>query len=268
MSPPASKWPLLTDWFFRYTRSYLRRSFHAIRLLGEPPAFAENERTPLVVCMNHSSWWDLLVSFFLERELFGWDCYGVMDARQLQRYRIFAHMGMLGVDRTSLAGAREFLHDCEMMLKGRRRALWLTPQGAMVSNYHRPIAFQPGIGHLAARLETFFIVEISLHYEFWDERLPEAFISISTPRLLRISPSSFDPRVFVRDAEQRMQAQLDALLTCVRRRDPACFRTLLSGRSGASPTYDLFREIGARLRGEHFSPEHGDALTPPWSKPK
>ena len=261
---PAAKWPWLINGFRHYTQHYLQRSFHAIHLLGEPAVFRDDGSTPLVVCLNHSSWWDVLVPFYLERLLFGWDIYGVMDARQLDRYRIFAHMGMIGVDRTSLAGTREFLATCQTLLKGQRRALWLTPQGEMISNYRRPLTFQPGLGHVAVRLERFYLIYVTLHYEFWNERLPEAFVSISPARLVTVETDVLNPRQFVRQAEQTMQIQLDTLLAAAECRDPAEFRPLLRGTAGVSFVYDLFRSLQARCRGEQLAQEHGALATPRW----
>jgi 1-acyl-sn-glycerol-3-phosphate acyltransferase len=260
----ADKWPWLTAGFRRYTRRYLARSFHAVHLVGQFAALNDDGRTPLLVCLNHSSWWDVLVPFFVESELFGWDLYGVMDARQLARYRIFAHMGMIGVERSSLAGAREFLRFSETLLKDQRRALWLTPQGEMVSNARRPIRFQPGLGHLAARLGRFYLIHIALHYEFWNERLPEAFVRVSEAALYDVAPGALSPRSFVRDSERALERELDALLAAVEGRDSSGMRTLLAGGAGTSPTYDAFRALIARLQGRRLEREHGRIVTPSW----
>lgn len=263
---PASKWPLLNKSFMLYTRRYLQRSFHAVHLLGEPPQIADDGRTPLLVCLNHSSWWDVLMGFFVEKELFDWDYYAVMDARQLQRYKFFAHMGVIGVDRTSLAGAKEFLQYGTGLLQGQRRSLWMTPQGKMVSNHSHPITFQPGLSHLAAGLNSFYMARVAFHYEFWNERLPEAFVSVSPVEHFQRSDAKFDRKGFLHTQELALQAQVDMLLTAVQTRDAAAFTPLLRGRVGISPTYDAIRAFGARLRGQSFSPEHGDLITPQWKQ--
>jgi 1-acyl-sn-glycerol-3-phosphate acyltransferase len=264
MLMPATKTPLLETWFLRYTHHYLRRSFHAIHLLGEPPQIPTNGQIPLLVCLNHSSWWDVLVGLFMASELFGWEWYTMMDSRQLQRYRFFCRLGVIGVDRTSLAGAREFLRYAETLLKGRQRALFITPQGTMTSNYARPVRFQPGLGHLAPLLGEFYLAQVALHYEFWDERLPEAFISVSSVERRTICTSDYDRKRFVREQERALEAQMDKLLAAVRLRDPAAFRPMLVGKGGISPTYDAIRRIGAKLKGEEFTQEHGKILTPQW----
>lgn len=174
---PARKSPLIEAWFRGYVRRYLRRSFHRVLLLGEPPAMPDG---PLLVCMNHSSWWDPLLVFWLSRELLSWDAYGPMDQRQLNRYPILARIGAFGVDRESLQAAREFVRYSDELLRGRRRALWLTAQGAMVSSAARPVRFYSGVASLVQSLGVAHVTTVVLEYEFWDEKRPEAFVSFAT----------------------------------------------------------------------------------------
>jgi hypothetical protein len=268
MMIPAAKSPFLERYFLLYTRRYLRRSFHAVHLLGDAPRFDDDGHTPLLVYLNHSSWWDVLVGLLIETELFGWEWYTVMDARQLERYKFFSRLGVMGVDRASLSGAKEFLSYAETLLKGKRRALWVTPQGAMLSNYTRPITFQPGLGYLAAGLQNFHLARVTLHYEFWDERLPEAFVSVAPIEHIQIAGQPFDRKAFVHAQERALEAQLDTLLAAVQARDRAAFHPLLRGQVGISPVYDAMRALGARLRGERFTPEHGEVQTPQWKRKK
>lgn len=265
---PAGKSPFLERYFLLYTRHYLQQSFHSVRLLGDRPRWEEDRRTPLLVCVNHSSWWDVLLGLLVETELFGWEWYTVMDARQLERYKFFSRMGVIGVDRTTLHGAREFLHYSENLLKGRQRSLWLTPQGAMLSNYARPITFQPGLGYLAAGLEDFYYTRVAFHYEFWDERLPEAFVSIAPIEHIQTRNTHFDRKAFVHAQERALEAQLDTLLQAVQSRNSDAFSLLLRGQVGISPVYDMLRALGARLRGQSFTPEHSQVETPQWRKKK
>lgn len=262
---PAGKPAFFLPYVSQYVHRYLRRSFHAVHLLGEPPAFVDDGETPLLVCLNHSSWWDVLLAFYLDKECFRWEQYGVMDERQLLRYRFFTHLGMIGVDRTCLRGAREFLDYTEKLLCGQRRALWLTPQGAMLSNHERPITFQPGLAHLAQRLRRFHLARVALHYEFWDDKQPEAFVSISPVESVAIG-ADFSRRDFLHTQERRLEVELDTLLAAARRRDPSAFVPLLRGQSGISPTYDLLRSAAAHLRGRNFTSEHSALTTPKWKK--
>ncbi len=262
---PAGKPAFYAPYAARYVRRYLERSFHAIHLLGEPPNLADDGHTPLLVCLNHSSWWDVMVPCYLEDLYFHWERYGVMDEEQLKRYRLFSGLGMIGVDRATLQGAREFLDYAEGLLNNERRALWLTPQGAMLSPYVRPMRFQPGVAHLAQRLGRFHLLRIALNYEFWDEKRPEAFVSFSPIELIEAG-KEFNRKEFLHRQESALSSQLDTLLTAVQSRDHSQFQTILHGSSGVSPVFDGFRALSSRLRGERLLADHGDVSTPQWKE--
>ena len=65
--PKVSR-PLLS-WFTWYSRRYVRRHFHSLRvsLKGLPP---ETRELPLVIYSNHASWWDALVCLVLKEQFF------------------------------------------------------------------------------------------------------------------------------------------------------------------------------------------------------
>jgi 1-acyl-sn-glycerol-3-phosphate acyltransferase len=263
------KIPWLKEGFMQYyVPRYLKRHFHTLYLYGDAPRIALNDSTPLIVCLNHSSWWDLFVPAFVEHCLFHHDVYAVMDAEQLQRYAIFSKMGVLGVDRTSLQGIKAFLDTVEHLFKNQPRALWLTPQGEMVSNYQRPVRFQPGLAHIAMRLKRFHLLHMAVHYEFWTERLPEAFIHFSEPTFVDTSDATWNPQTFLRQQETRLQGLLDSLLIAVQQRDATCFQPLLQGASGTAPLYDAFRAFSARRQRRPFFREHGAIATPLWRRRK
>lgn len=241
----ASKSPFLEKFFVPYTAWSLRRHFHAVHLLGDAPLSDSGENLPLLVCLNHSSWWDVMLGLHTAYSLFDWEAYSVMDERQLQRYRFFSKLGMIGADRTSLSGIKEFLRYAETLLQGKRRALWITAQGEFQSNSVRPMEFQPGIAHLADKLGDCLLTTVAFHYEFWNEPKPEAFVSLSPLTRLTKTPD-FNRRAFLASLEQRMEAQLDALLQAVQARDPAAFQTLL--RSG-KPTRDHGAVVTPKYRG-------------------
>jgi 1-acyl-sn-glycerol-3-phosphate acyltransferase len=253
---PECKQPLVERWFAGYTRRYLRRSFQRVLLLGELP---ETPPGPVVVCMSHSSWWDMLLAFWLSAERLGWDGYGPMDERQLRRYPILRRIGVFGVDRESLAGGREFLAYGRDLLAGRPRALWITGQGAMVAPDARPVRLYSGVAHLAHALGECHVVTAALDYAFWDEKLPEALVTFGPLRRY----GGDGPRALLRRLEEDLEGGLDALGELRRARDPARCRVLLGGAGGISPTYDALRGLGARLRGERAPAAHGAVVTPP-----
>ena len=259
----AGQSPIRERAFGAYLDWYLPRCFHTIYQVGSLGEFKDDGETPLLVALNHTSWWDVLLALYTERTCFGWERYGVMDERQLLRYRFFAKLGMIGVDRTSLGGAREFLNYAQKLLRGQRRSLWMTPQGAMLSTRTRPIRFQPGLAHIAGTLDRFCFTTVVVHYEFWEERLPEAFVSLS-PIVTYRQEDVADRKRWQRAQEARMEAQLNSLMESVQTRDPSQFTMMLRGSAGVNPVYDALRRIRAAITGRKFHAEHGGIITPPW----
>ena len=97
-----------------------------------------------------------------------------MDADALRRYRIFERLGVFGIEPGTMRGAREFLRTSRSILARPRTALWITPQGRFADARERPPGIQPGVAHLARRLEQAVILPLALEYPFWEERHPEA----------------------------------------------------------------------------------------------
>ncbi|MFN7141955.1 MAG: hypothetical protein ACK4UN_21760 [Limisphaerales bacterium] len=93
--PETSRW--LLRLFATYSRWYVHRHFHAVRILRRG-SIPEASGRPLVIFLNHASWWDPLVSllvaqrFFRERRSFA-----PIDACALQQYQFFARLGFFGV---------------------------------------------------------------------------------------------------------------------------------------------------------------------------
>lgn len=264
---PASHSPWREKLFLPYIERRLQSTFHRVYLDGNIEEFNDDGNTPLIVVMNHSSWWDVLLAYWIEYKVFGWERYGVMEAGQLERYRFFAKLGMIGVDRSSLAHVREFMEYVTNLLRGQRRSLWITPQGEMLSNYQRPIRFQSGLAHLAADLERFYFCMVVTHSEFWIEPRPEAFFAVSPVTLVETKPE-FDRKAWSSDQALRMETMLDSLLLKVQNRDASAFSTVLEGKTGINGIYDTLRAMRAKASGKSFNVEHGAFATPTWKARK
>jgi 1-acyl-sn-glycerol-3-phosphate acyltransferase len=252
--PPISEHYL--NWFSRYATFYLRRNFHGFSLLrtGLPQ---DCTGLPLLVCLNHPSWWDPLTSLHLSRRFFARrQQYAPIAADGLAKYKFFARLGFFAIDLHSHAGAAHFLRIGEAVLSHPNGALWVTPQGAFRDVRDRPVLMEPGIAHLARRLKRFAMLPLALEYAFWNERYPEAF-------------ANFGPLMTVEDGRARSTADWtnifssaledaqDRLSQSVRRRDPRLFMPLLQGCAGVGGVYDLWRRTKARLGGTKFEAEHG-----------
>jgi 1-acyl-sn-glycerol-3-phosphate acyltransferase len=248
--------PLL-NLFGNYSDRFLRKHFHSVRILkrAQPAAAAG---LPLVIYLNHASWWDPLVCLLLARRFYNRRAsYAPVDASALRRYRFFRRLGFFPVTPGVVWGAAEFLDTARLVLAANRTVLWLTPQGDFVDPRARPARFQTGLGHLTKHGPPAAFVPLALEYTFWEERLPEILIGFGAPLIFDSSP-----HLNAREATQLFEFALtsvqDDLANAAQRRAPDEWETVVRGKSGSSRVYDSWRRARAVFRGEKFSAAHSD----------
>lgn len=244
----------LLNGFRRYVRRFLRKNFHAVRLSTDshvPPADGE----PLLIVMNHPSWWDPMLGAFLLDLFPTHDHYAAIDAVMIEKYGVFKKLGFFGIDMSSLRGAAQFLKTGTAILSAPGRAVWVTAQGEFADVRQRPLNLKPGVGHLAARMSRGWVLPVALEYCFWNERSPEALVRVGDP--LPVAPAS--AKAWNEQIETALAHTLDGLNAAAVSRDPTRFRTLLGGKTGAGGLYDFFRRLGSWARLRRFDPTHDTA---------
>lgn len=252
--------PGVMNVFAAYSRRYVRRSFHSLRILksGLPP---NDSARPLVIYLNHAAWWDPLVCLLLSREYFpSRTSFAPIDAAMFERYGFFKHLGFFGIEPHTPGGARTFLRTTHALLASSQNAVWLTPQGRFMDVRERPLRLEDGLGALAAREPDAAFIPLAIEYAFWTESRPEILVSFGEAIVPGTGPARTAAgwtRTFT-DALETTQDEL-AARSC--RREPADWRILNRGRSGIGGIYDAWRRMRARLRGERFSPEHHAEVT-------
>ena len=251
-------WPRLIRVFTRYSRYCLKKNFHAVRLSrgGRP---ADPGDGPLVVVLNHPSWWDPLLALVL-KDLFPSDYahHAPIDAAALKKYRFFGRLGFFGVEQQTLRGAADFLAVGTALLCRPRTALWVTAQGRFTDVRERPVRLRRGVAHLARRLDGGVVLPLALEYPFWEERFPEALARFGAPIPIG-NGADLTVGEWTRRIEAGLEAAQDALAVEAAARDPLAFETVVGGKSGVGGVYDRWRQLRAWLRGERFHPSHGDA---------
>lgn len=239
-----------------YFARFFQRHMNGLRLArwGEPgvPAGAG----PLVIYVNHPSWWDAAVIVLAAKALLpAHETYAPFDAAMLEKYRVFGRIGAFAVDLESRRGAAAFLTASADILSRPERALWITAQGRFSDVRERPLGLRPGLAHLAEIAPNALFLPLALEYAFWTERGAEALMAFGTPRrgdeLLGLERGTRMARL-----EDDLIATLDRLAADVIARDPGRFRTLLEGRAGVGGVYDGWRRVAALLRGRRFDPAH------------
>jgi len=256
--PPFSR--EVYRWFMWYVRGYLRRHFHAVRLLrgadggGDRPDLGDE---PVVFYSNHPGWWDPLTFLFLGEALYpGRMVYGPIDADALGKYKFLERIGFLGIDPHTWRGSARFLRMARAAARRTDVIFWITAQGEFADPRVRPLVLRPGVGHAVAAMDRGIVVPLAAEYPFWNERCPEILTAFGPAlRVADVPGRSADDWTALLAA--RLEATQDRLAAATLGRDPAAFTTLLSGRVGVGPAYDTIRRVKAWLRGQRFDASHG-----------
>lgn len=247
--------PTAVRLFSGYSRHYIRRRFHSVRILesGLPPDVSGR---PVVLYLNHSSWWDPLVCLLLSRTFFAdRTSYGPIDADMLERYAFFKRLGFFGVSSGDAPDTLKFLRTVHGILRSGHNALWITPQGRFADARERPPRLRDGLGAIAVRTPSAAFVPLSIEYPFWTEPQPEILVSFGNPIIPTEGPPGSVGSWTARFSEELESVQ-DALAAASCRRAPQEWKKVDSGRRGVNLAYDCSRWVRARLRGKEFNPEH------------
>ncbi len=252
--PPTSRAVLTL--FSKYALYRLWRNFQGFHLL-------HHERTeglaglPLLIYLNHPSWWDPLVGIFLSQYLFARRRqYGPIATEGLNKYKFFEKLGFFGIDPGTRAGAARFLRIGQAVLKLPDGLLWVTAQGQFSDSRVRPPVLQPGIAHLTHRISDIVVLPIALEYAYWDQRKPEAFAAFGEPMFVRNGGdhSAEEWRGAFADALADTQ---DDLAVQVKRRSRAPFHSVFHRQSTGPNTggiYDLWRTFILRFEPKAARP--------------
>ncbi len=241
--------------FAAYSRRYLGRHFHSIRILksGLPP---RDLSRPVVIYLNHASWWDPLVCLQLSQIYFGnRTAFAPIDAAALGRYGFFKWLGFYPVEPQSTRGARTFLRTSRAILGFERNMIWLTPQGRFTDLRERPLRLQHGIGALAAQTTNAVFLPLAIEYAFWTEPRPEVLVSFGDCTIPE-EQLSRGTGEWTECFSASLEATQDELAARSCRRDPAEWLVLDRGTSGVNPIYDGWRWLRSNVTGAEYAVEH------------
>lgn len=249
--------PGLFALFSRYGERFLARNFHAVRMsrAGRLDRGAL-QGIPLVVYLNHPSWWDPMICLLLANRLFpGRRHFGPIDGTALQKYRFFERLGFFGVEQGTVQGARRFLEVGRRVVEQPDSVLWITAGGRFTDPRERSVQLRPGLGHLVSRMRKGAVLPLAVEYPFWEERYPEALLRFGEPK--DVSETTLRPAEWTLVLGEWLESAQDQLAEESVGRDPSRFDTLVAGGAGVGGVYDAWRRFRARMRGERFRPEHG-----------
>jgi hypothetical protein len=238
--------PLALSLFERYSERYLARHFHSVALSrARRPDLTAARGRPLLIYLNHPSWWDPLICLQIASRLLPERRhYAPIAAEALDSYRFFGRLGFFAVDADTAGGGRRFLEIAGGILEQPDAALWITSSGSFADPRQRPVRMQGGLGHLASRLRRGVLIPLALEYPFWSERKPEALARFGEE--VAAEDAGMRPHDWSEVLAAHLEGAQDALAAEAMTRDPALFETLLGGsgdRAAAGGVHGLWRRL-------------------------
>ncbi|MFM8771709.1 MAG: lysophospholipid acyltransferase family protein [Candidatus Kapaibacterium sp.] len=167
--------------YFSWT---LRRHFSSGYIAGEHHLLQLNDNddnVPTIVASTHASWWDAAVAMSLAFSRHRLDTDGMMEYRQLQRYRFFSRLGMFSVVREDPLSAMSTLRYAASRLTNTNRMLWMYPQGTLIHQDVPTIDCEPGIGILTRMTGRCRILPVAMRYELLREQRPVCWVRFGEP---------------------------------------------------------------------------------------
>lgn len=250
------------NFFAWYSARLIRKNFSAVRLT--PGSFdaaeqADRSTAPLLMVMNHSSWWDPLLALVLGARLMP-HRRGIapMDLEQLRKFSFFRRIGIFGIDPDDPRSIDVLTDYAQRYIRSgshARPSIIVTPQGVF-TDVREPIVLRPGAAAILARLlrspglTAPAVLALNVEYGFWQDKRPEVFVRLAFTRLEAPPEGASETRTILRlnrALSDLLQSGADDLASAVRSRDPARFR-LLFDRAGpaVNPAFDAL----SRLRGQ------------------
>lgn len=233
--------------FAWYTRRLASKRFNAVRLTHESIETldtAHRHDGPVILAMNHASWWDPLVGLLIAERFFPErPSAAPMAMEQWETFKFMRKLGIFGVE-TDHPGAMDRMgdHVGTLFREQPRTLLAITPQGEF-ADVRTPVRIRPGISAIAADQPAARVLSIALEYAFWTDQRPEVFVSAA--RIER--PEANSTPAWHRAITRSMRANAQSLSEAVIARDPSRFVEPFERRgAGVNATYDTL----AKLRGK------------------
>lgn len=223
-----------------------QRSFNAVRMARGTESVLtslDSYAGPVIVVMNHQSWWDPVVAMFINHRLTPTrQLLGPMELSQLRKFAILRKLGVFGIEPDhpqSQPAMIEYL--AKEFALNPKLSFWVTPQGQF-ADARDAIRIRPGVASVAARHSQVRVVSLAVEMAFWLDKRPEVLCracEVSAPEVVSTTG-------WTRAIGSAMQSNADALAELVRARDESAFTIITASKSGTvNPLYDLW----LRLRG-------------------
>lgn len=162
--------------FFRfYSRWIIRKHFGLIEVESK---FREGN-LPVLLIANHFSWWDGFIPFFWNNYFLKRKFHFMMLEEQLRKFTFFRRLGGFSV-RKNNRSILESIEYAAQLLRDKRNAVLVFPQGKIETSYKTAFNFESGIAKIIRKatqpIQILFMANL---VDYFSERKPGLFIYIS-----------------------------------------------------------------------------------------
>lgn len=278
---PDTPSPRIIGFFGTWITRMMRKDFHTVSIARGGAALLrglDSDTRPLMVIMNHSSWWDPLIGMYLSRTMLpNRPMLAPMEAEQLMKFAFFRKLGIFGID-PEAPGAIDAMaaHVLARFTARPNTAFWLTPQGEF-TDVRTPIRLRPGAAAVAAKLDGLTTsgaqgcrcVAVASELVFWTDRRPELLLHAVELAPTAAGQGASSTLDWTRRMTTGLQDACTQLTGLAIARDPGAFDVLLGAGDGRiNPLYNLYltltgrtATINAKRRTRNAGTARGGATT-------
>jgi hypothetical protein len=230
-----------------YACRLLRKRFASVRIADgtdEVIRSAADSDQPVIVAMNHPSWWDPIIGVTI-KHLYMPQRFAIspIDMAMYKRFGFMKRLGLFGIDPDhpeASSAMLDYIHSCASTHPD--IALFITPQGQF-SDTRTPIIVRPGIASAALSLTNAAVLSLSAELPFWHDQRPE--LLLRAERCKR--PELHTTTAWVRAIRDCMQHNADCLAEIAIARDAQRLKPLLTRKGSAvNPVFDLMQKARGR----------------------
>jgi len=134
--------------FTAYSRLLMKLYFRRVNYIGH----YEEKNLPVLILANHFSWFDGFIQTGLNNRFFHRRYFVMMLEEQLRKHMFLRKVGCFSIEKGS-RNIMESLNYSIEILKDRRNALLLHPQGRIQSLYTEPLEFEKGLEYILNKID-------------------------------------------------------------------------------------------------------------------
>lgn len=212
----------------------IKKSFLGVRFKGVEDAKkvfekSRSENIPVIICMNHSNWWDAAIVVWLSIRYFKVDAYCFMEQKQLEVNKFFKSLGAIPIVRENPRQSVMAIEFAVSILRNSDKVVWIFPQGEIVPNDNKPYRFFSGVHSLISKVEKVFYVKLFFEYRFTSEQRPEVFIDFMGSELIeKINLGA--KKEFISELEREFERTHEKVLSDVIQRNYDDYKVILAGK--------------------------------------